>query len=101
MAEPHRVWHGDGSGKQGRSILLVGVVQADGSTADVYVQCQAAVDVEGRVVDQDAVLTVLLQMNKELQRMRKGIGDFIDNAEMMLDCDDGDEEDGDDDGGES
>ncbi len=91
----------DGTGKAGKFIMLRGVVQGDGTTADVVVQCVAAIDLDGRAVDNDAVLLMLTSINKELSRLRKGIGDFIDNAELMLDTDDTDEDDGDDDGGES
>lgn len=91
----------DGTGQQSKYVRLKGVVQADGTSADVVVQCIAVLDIDGRQVDQDAVLTELRNMNKELSRMRKAFGDFMDNAELMLDTDDGDEDDGDDDGGES
>ncbi len=101
MSDASAKYSGDGSGKSVRLFLLRGVRQDDGTSADVYVPCEAAVDVEGRTVDQDAVLNALLVMTKEIARIRKGLGDFIDNAEMMLDTDDGDNEDGDDDGGES
>ncbi len=98
MAKADAQLNNDGTGKK---VLLLGLVQGDGSTVDVYVQCTAAVDVEGRAVDSYAVLEVLMQINKEMSRMRKAFGDFVDNAELMLDCDDSDEDDGDDDGGES
>ena len=91
----------DSLGKPAKLFLLRGVVQADGTSADVYVQCAAAVDIDGRAVDTDAGLDVQLRIVKELSRIRKALGDFMDNAELLLDTDGGDDDAGDDDGGDS
>ena len=90
----------DGSGKKAKYVMLRGVPQEDGTSVDVTVLCVSVTDLDGRGLDNEAVLDALVGIRQELARMRKGWGDYLDNAEMMLDVSDEDDG-GDDDGGES
>lgn len=70
----------DGAGKEVKQFLLRGVVQGDGTTADVYVQCVAVVGSDGRAVSLDGLERVLNRIRKELTQIRKMVGDVTDHG---------------------
>jgi len=100
MAEAKAALFADGTGKLGKLVMLRGVVQEDGTSADVVVTCVSVTDLDGRAVDNEAVLDALTAMNRNLVRIRKGLGEALDNMELSLDVEDEDDG-GEDDGGES
>lgn len=64
----------DGAGKKIRQLKLTGVVQADGTTADVYVQCVAITDTDGAAVGMQETNGLLRQLIAEMQALRKMYG---------------------------
>jgi hypothetical protein len=79
----------DGAGKKVKNLKLIGVVQADGTSADVYIQCTAIVDGDGRTVDLDELTGVMRALLKEVRWLRKGFGEMTENAALTIGLDDG------------
>jgi len=80
----------DGSGKKVKNFLLTGVVQADGTSADVYVQCVSVMDDEGRLVDFMALNETMLAIYREVKLMRQMVGEVTQHGGALGLGDDGD-----------
>lgn len=98
----------DGSGKKVRNLLLKGVLQPDGTTADVYVQCVSVVDSDGNALDFNRTNELLSSLVREVHWLRLAfivshqgddeIADAVAEAGGLEEHDDDDEaEDGEDD----
>jgi hypothetical protein len=74
----------DAGGKKVKNLLLKGVPQSDGTYADVYIQCNAIVDQDGRAIDNDELLSVMKSIHNELIAIRQGIGELADDADMAF-----------------
>jgi hypothetical protein len=81
----------DGTGKNVKNFLLRGVVQSDGTSADVYVQCTAVVGSDGRLVNFETMEDILQDIRTEIKLIRRGFGSLTDDAELVLGPD-GDED---------
>ncbi len=66
---------------------MQGVRQADGTSADVYVQCAAIVDQDGRAVDFDAHLETLKCINRKLGILIGMVGEIGDVGPLVDDAD--------------
>lgn len=64
----------DGSGKKVRNLILQGVVQPDGTQADVYVQCTAIVDGDGAPFSMTETNGILLRVLREITALRHMYG---------------------------
>lgn len=85
----------DGTGKKVKNYLLLGVVQSDGTPADVYVQCVAIQDADGRRLDFDETNGLLRTLVQEVRWLRKGFGEMTDNAALTIGLSDGSGDGGD------
>lgn len=70
----------DGSGKKIKNFLLTGVVQGDGTSADVYVQCISVMDDEGRLVDFMTLNETLVAIYRELKLVRQMVGEVTQHG---------------------
>jgi len=70
----------DGSGKKIKNFLLRGVVQSDGTSADVYVQCTNVLDGDGRLVDFDEMSKILNRIYREMKLMRQIVGEITQHG---------------------
>jgi hypothetical protein len=83
----------DGAGKKTKTLVLTGIQQPDGTSATVYIPDVVQVDIDGRRIDFDNNDQVLIEIRRELSRIRKAFGELLDNAELTFDIDSDDNED--------
>ena len=68
------------TGKKIRQVLVRGVVQEDGTSADVYLPCYVETDKEGRSLDHDEIPNILKMVLREVRLLREMFGEMTENG---------------------